>query len=67
MLFVLMSVSESKYTWILSNILGVAFASHVISEWQVQKLWHVAVLYAAFILYDITFVFATDVMVTVAR
>ena len=67
MLFVLMSVSESKYTWILSNILGVAFASHVISEWQVQKLWHVAILYMAFIVYDFTFVFATDVMVTVAR
>jgi hypothetical protein len=62
-----MSFYEVRFTWILSNILGVAFASHVISEWQVQKIWHITLLYAAFIVYDITFVFASDVMVTVAK
>ena len=56
-----------QLSWVLSNVLSLTFAVHAISEWQIAKITHIFGLYSVFFVYDITFVFTTDIMVSVAK
>ena len=46
--------------------MGFVFAVHAVSEWQIGKFVYVLGLYLVFFIYDVSFVFGSEVMVTVA-
>lgn len=53
--------------WIVSNILGVAFSVQGIALLSIGSYWVGCVLLGGLFIYDIFWVFGTDVMVTVAK
>jgi minor histocompatibility antigen H13 len=53
--------------WVANNIIAIAFTIHCIENWLVGNIKYIAFIFAGLICYDVYFVFASDVMMTVAR
>lgn len=53
--------------WIANNVFAICFAIHCIESWLVGNIRNIFLIFAGLILYDITFVFGSDVMMTVAK
>jgi len=53
--------------WIANNVFGIAFAITGIEFISLNKVYNGCILLAGLFFYDIFWVFATDVMVTVAK
>lgn len=56
----------TKY-WVANNIIAIAFTIHCIENWLVGNIKFIALIFAGLICYDVYFVFASDVMMTVAK
>ncbi len=56
---------QTKY-WVANNMIALAFAIYAIENWLVGSFKHVALIFGGLIAYDVYFVFASDVMMTVA-
>ena len=53
--------------WVANNILAIAFTIHCIENWLVGNIRFIALIFGGLVLYDVYFVFASDVMMTVAK
>lgn len=53
--------------WVANNIIAIAFTIHCIENWLVGNIKFIALIFAGLICYDVYFVFASDVMMTVAK
>ena len=53
-------------SFLLNNILAMCFAIYAIENWLVGKFNYVVFIFAGLIIYDVGFVFHSDVMMTVA-
>jgi minor histocompatibility antigen H13 len=53
--------------WIANNIFAVCFAIYTIENWLVGNFRHFLLISVGLILYDVYFVFHSDVMMTVAK
>ena len=52
--------------WVSNNIIAIAFTIHCIENWLVGNIRYVALIFLGLIAYDVYFVYASDVMMTVA-
>ncbi len=52
--------------WIANNVFAICFTIYAIENWLVGSFRNILVIFVGLVLYDISFVFGTDVMVTVA-
>lgn len=50
-----------------NNFLAISFCVYTIEKWLQTKLWEVAIIFVGLVVYDVYFVFGTDVMMTVAK
>jgi len=50
-----------------NNAFAIAFSIQAIENYLFDRFTHVAFLFAGLLLYDVTFVFGSDVMTTVAQ
>ena len=57
---------QTKF-WAINNIIAICFAIHAIEHWLVGNFRYIFLIFAGLMLYDISFVFGTDVMMTVAK
>ena len=53
--------------WVANNIIAIAFTIHCIENWLVGNIKYITLIFAGLICYDVYFVFASDVMMTVAK
>ena len=53
--------------WVANNIIAIAFTIHCIENWLVGNIKFITLIFAGLILYDVYFVFGSDVMMTVAK
>jgi minor histocompatibility antigen H13 len=51
----------------MNNLIAICFAIYAIESWLVGNIKHVFLIFMGLILYDVYFVFASDVMMTVAK
>jgi hypothetical protein len=71
--FVALSAGFSIYLylatkhWSANNYLAISFSVYTIEKWTQTKFWEVIVIFLGLIIYDVSFVFGTDVMMTVAH
>jgi len=56
---------QTKF-WVANNIIAIAFTIHAIENWLVGNFKHIALIFVGLLCYDVYFVFASDVMMTVA-
>jgi minor histocompatibility antigen H13 len=56
---------QTKF-WVANNIIAIAFTIHAIENWLVGNFNHIALIFIGLLCYDVYFVFASDVMMTVA-
>ena len=59
------SYVQTKY-WVANNMIALAFTIHSIENWLVGNFRYIALIFTGLIAYDVYFVFASDVMMTVA-
>lgn len=59
------SYLQTKF-WVANNIISIAFTIHAIENWLVGNFKYIGVIFAGLIAYDTYFVFASEVMMTVA-
>lgn len=52
--------------WVANNIFAICFAVYAIETWLVGNFKHIFLIFGGLILYDLIFVFGSDVMMTVA-
>lgn len=64
--YLVYSYCMTKY-WVANNIIAIAFTIHCIENWLVGNFKLIVVIFAGLICYDVYFVFASDVMMTVAK
>ena len=64
---VIAGIYLSNKHWILSNIFGIAIAINDIEFWQLNSFINGCVLLGGLLVYDVFWVFATDIMSNVAR
>lgn len=57
--------AQTKF-WVANNMIALCFAINAIENWLVGNIRHIALIFAGLIAYDVYFVFASDVMMTVA-
>lgn len=57
---------QTKY-WIANNVIAICFAIYAIESWLVGNIKHIFLIFMGLIAYDVYFVFASDVMMTVAK
>ena len=53
--------------WFVNNIFAICFTIYCIENWLVGSFKHILMIFIGLILYDFSFVFHTDVMMTVAK
>jgi minor histocompatibility antigen H13 len=53
--------------WIINNYIALSFCIYSIEKCQQTAFWQVVIIFILLIAYDVTFVFKTDVMMTVAK
>jgi minor histocompatibility antigen H13 len=51
----------------MNNLISMCFAVYAIESWLVGKIKHIGIIFAGLMVYDVYFVFASDVMLTVAK
>jgi len=56
---------QSNY-WVSNNMIAIAFTVHCIENWLVGNIKYLSLIFGGLIAYDVYFVFASDVMMTVA-
>lgn len=56
---------QTKF-WVANNMIAICFTISCIENWLVGNIKHIALIFAGLIAYDVYFVFASDVMITVA-
>jgi len=52
--------------WVSNNMIAIAFTIHCIENWLVGNIKYIGLIFGGLIAYDVYFVFASDVMMTVA-
>lgn len=52
--------------WFLNNYVALSFSIYAIEKFSYTQFWQIALTFVALIAYDVSFVFASDVMMTVA-
>lgn len=52
--------------WFLNNYIALSFSIYAIEKFSYTQFWQIALTFIALIAYDVSFVFASDVMMTVA-
>ena len=52
--------------WFINNYIAMSVCVYAIEKWQQTRMLQVFVIFAGLMLYDVSFVFGTDVMMTVA-
>jgi minor histocompatibility antigen H13 len=52
--------------WVSNNIIAIAITIHCIENWLVGNIRHIGLIFGGLIAYDVYFVYASDVMITVA-
>lgn len=52
--------------WIANNVFALCFTIYAIENWLVGSFRNLLVIFVGLIIYDFSFVFGTDIMVTVA-
>lgn len=57
---------QTKF-WIANNMISIAFTVYAIENWLVGNFKHIVIVFAGLIAYDTFFVFASEVMMTVAK
>jgi minor histocompatibility antigen H13 len=53
--------------WVANNIFGICFTIYAIEHWLVGSFRNIVIVFIGLMLYDVYFVFHSDVMVTVAE
>ena len=53
--------------WMLNNYIAIHVTIYTIEKWLQNQFWQVCVIFAGLMLYDVSFVFGSDVMMTVAK
>jgi len=53
--------------WLVSNLYAICITMHLLGALQVGKVIYIIALFALLVIYDVFFVFGTNVMVTVAK
>lgn len=56
---------QTKF-WVANNMIAICFTVSCIENWLVGNIKHIALIFVGLIAYDVYFVFASDVMMTVA-
>jgi minor histocompatibility antigen H13 len=56
---------QTKY-WVANNVIALAFTIHSIEHWLVGNFRYILLIFFGLIAYDVYFVFASEVMMTVA-
>jgi minor histocompatibility antigen H13 len=56
---------QTKY-WVSNNMIAITLTIHSIEYWLVGNIKYIFLIFAGLIAYDVYFVFASDVMITVA-
>jgi minor histocompatibility antigen H13 len=57
---------QTKF-WIANNVFAICFTVYAIENWLVGSFRNILVIFIGLIIYDFSFVFGTDIMVTVAQ
>jgi minor histocompatibility antigen H13 len=57
---------QTKF-WVANNMIAICFTVNCIENWLVGNIKHIALIFGGLIAYDVYFVFASDVMMTVAQ
>ncbi len=57
---------ETKF-WVANNMIAILFTIYAIENWLVGSFKHIIIVFAGLIAYDTFFVFASEVMMTVAK
>ena len=52
--------------WFPNNVIAFSFSVWAIEKWTHTKLWQIVLIYIGLMIYDVAFVFGSDVMMTVA-
>lgn len=53
--------------WLINNYIAISFSIYAIEKCSQTTFWQTCVIFGLLILYDVTFVFGSDVMMTVAK
>ena len=53
--------------WLSNNYIAISFCVYTIEKWTHTKFYQVFLIFVGLIIYDVSFVFGTDVMMTVAK
>mmetsp|Transcript_17635 Transcript_17635/g.29792 ORF Transcript_17635/g.29792 Transcript_17635/m.29792 type:complete len:343 (-) Transcript_17635:152-1180(-) len=53
--------------WFIANVLAISFSIHAVENWIQTHFWQILIIFVGLILYDVSFVFGSDVMMTVAK
>ena len=53
--------------WLVNNYIAISFSIYAIEKCQQTTFWQMCIIFLLLILYDVTFVFGSDVMMTVAK
>lgn len=56
---------QSKF-WIANNVIAICFSIYAVEHWLVGNIKYIFLIFVGLILYDVSFVFGSDVMITVA-
>ena len=54
-------------SWVINNVYGICFTVFCIENWMIGNFKNILAIFVGLIVYDISFVFGSDVMVTVAQ
>lgn len=57
---------QTKF-WVANNMISIAFTIYAIENWLVGNFKHIVIVFVGLIAYDTFFVFASEVMMTVAK
>ena len=53
--------------WFINNYIALSFSIYAIEKFSYTQFWQIALTFVALIVYDVSFVYGSDVMITVAR
>jgi minor histocompatibility antigen H13 len=64
--FLVYTYVDTRY-WVANNMIAIGFAISFIENYLVGNIKHIAIIFLGLIAYDVYFVFASEVMITVAQ
>ena len=65
-LYIIIVYLQSRH-WVVANFLAISFAVHAIENWLHTIFYEILLVFVGLIAYDVSFVFGSDVMMTVAK